>query len=587
MRNDVQDDPVSIQTDSRTGEAAACPVAHDAARPAAPPGTAPDITCFLYPGWRPHIRPAAADRPWMDAAPEAFPYRCLPLNIANAQGWEVLSPVAFEACWAGGDRVEDVHIRLPDGAPPHLAPVSIFGQGVITFHIMGLFRTSPGWNLWVGGSPNRPKDAIAALSGIVETDWAPFTFTMNWRFTRPNTWVRFEEGEPICFFFPIQRTLMEQVRPRFADIETAPELKAEFERWSRLRDEFQAKVAAEPPRLPSQKWQKHYYRGVDTQGRAHVDDHRTKVRLAAFEPAVEPARCTTPLPATPSAPPVTAEERLALRRREWLLDVMEAHRTLSPKSGTVARYEGMTREEFLHDFYAAGRPVVLGGEMDDWPALERWTPEYLAKVVGPKVIEFQGDRTPDEAYEIHKGRYRREMAFDRFIEMITEQPGNRAYLTAFNSAANRDALRPLQADLGRLPKYLTTEGPEAEGMMWIGPAGTFTPLHHDLTNNLVAQVVGRKRILLIPASDVSRLYNRPHVFSEIADLEAPHDPAAYPRLAEARIFDITLEPGDALFIPIGWWHQVRALDFSVTLTYTNFLWRNDWYASFPTDGSVA
>ena len=62
-----------------------------------------DLTCFLHPGWQPLIRPAPAKRDWMDGTPESFAYRCLPLNIANAHGWELLNPCAFDACWNGGD----------------------------------------------------------------------------------------------------------------------------------------------------------------------------------------------------------------------------------------------------------------------------------------------------------------------------------------------------------------------------------------------------------------------------------------------------------------------------------------------------
>src|SRR5579859_3370135 len=178
-----------------------------------------ELVCYLQPGWAPLIRPAPATRPWMDATPEAFAYRCLPLNIANAHGWEVLSPCGFEAIWNGGGDPGAITIRLDAGADPGRAPVSLFGQGVITFHIEGLFRTPPGWNIWVGGPPNRPKDGIQALSGIVEADWSPFTFTMNWRFTRAGEEVRFEPMEPIAFFFPVERGAIEAFRPRFEPME--------------------------------------------------------------------------------------------------------------------------------------------------------------------------------------------------------------------------------------------------------------------------------------------------------------------------------------------------------------------------------
>lgn len=241
-----------------------------------------DLICFLHPGWEPQIRPAPATRAWMDQTPEAFAYRCLPLNIANGHGWEVLSPCRVEACWRGGPSTEDVIIRMLDDTPPHFRPVSIFGQGVLTFHVFGLFRTEPGWNLWVSGSPNSLKDGIAPLSGVIETDWSPYTFTMNWKFTRPNLWVRFEVNEPFCFFFPVRRGYLEEVRPQFRSMEEDPELLQQFRMWSRSRDTFRADVDRENPAEPSKKWQKRYYRGLDMEDHEGVETHQVKTRLRPF-----------------------------------------------------------------------------------------------------------------------------------------------------------------------------------------------------------------------------------------------------------------------------------------------------------------
>jgi len=245
-------------------------------------GLSVDLVCYLHPGWEPHIRPAEATREWMTATPQSFAYRCLPLDIANAHGWELLSPCGFEARWTGGGGTEQVDIRLDAGSKPDMAPVSLFGQGVLTFHIPGLFRTPSGWNLWVGGSPNRPKEGVYPLTGIVETDWAPYTFTMNWRFLRRNHWVRFEAGEPICFFFPIQRGYLETVTPKFVPMEADPEVMRQFKEWSRSRDEFHARMTHQPPPSGSATWQKNYYRGVDADNRPAVADHSTKLRLRPF-----------------------------------------------------------------------------------------------------------------------------------------------------------------------------------------------------------------------------------------------------------------------------------------------------------------
>jgi len=241
-----------------------------------------DLICYLHPGWEPLIRPAEASRDWMTATPDSFAYRCLPLNIANAHGWEILSPCAFEARWTGGTGTDQVDIRLSPGVKPDMAPVSLFGQGILTFHIAGLFRTPPGWNLWVGGSPNRPKEGVYPLTGIVETDWAPYTFTMNWRFVRRNHWVHFEAGEPVCFFFPVQRGYLQNVNPKFTPMESDPEVMRQFKEWGRSRDEFHARMARGASRSGSDTWQKNYYRGLDIDNRPGATDHSTKLRLKPF-----------------------------------------------------------------------------------------------------------------------------------------------------------------------------------------------------------------------------------------------------------------------------------------------------------------
>ena len=153
-----------------------------AARPPRRPET--ELTCYVHEGWAPRIAPASSRRDWMDATPESYAYRCLPLSIANSHGWEVLSPCGFSARWHGGAGADSVEIVLDAGADPAKAPTSLFGSGTITFHVDGIFRTSPGWNLWASGPPNSMKDGIAPMAGVIETDWAPYTFTMNWRFTR-------------------------------------------------------------------------------------------------------------------------------------------------------------------------------------------------------------------------------------------------------------------------------------------------------------------------------------------------------------------------------------------------------------------
>jgi hypothetical protein len=337
-----------------------------------------DLTCFLHPGWQPLIRPAPAKRDWMDGTPESFAYRCLPLNIANAHGWEVLNPCAFDACWNGQTDTGAVTIRLrAEGAVASVA-TSLFGQGILTFHIPGIFRTPPGWNLWIGGSPNAPKDGIYPLTGVVETDWSPFTFTMNWRFTRPNHRVHFAAGEPICFLFPVQRALLDDIKPAMAPIDAEPGLLERFQEWSRGRDAFVLRMANEPPPAPADKWQKHYYRGVDMSEQERVGDHRTRLRLKPFDASAiswplaptldpnigSPLKTANPPDQAPTQNAPPSRTLLDLRKREWLLETLERQRALStrdphPEERALARVSKDGRERCGHPSRRRARARLL------------------------------------------------------------------------------------------------------------------------------------------------------------------------------------------------------------------------------------
>ena len=246
-------------------------------------------------------RPASAQRQWMDDTIQSFAYRCLPLNIANSHGWEFPCPADFSARWLGGENSTNVDIR--SAAPPALQPVSIFGHGVLTFHLHGIFRTEPGWNMFATGPTNSPKDGIYALSGIIETDWAPYTFTMNWKFTRANTWVSFEKGEPICLVFPVQRGVLDQSTPEIRSISDDPKLEADYRAWSASRSRFNDYLQVTGSDEQEQGWQKRYYRGLDMHGQVGARDHQAKLRLPEF---IDLRKSETPATAVASKPVLPA-----------------------------------------------------------------------------------------------------------------------------------------------------------------------------------------------------------------------------------------------------------------------------------------
>ena len=237
------------------------------------------LICYPASSELPNIRPGPSDRGWMDTTHERHAYRCLPLSIANTCGWEILNPRPFTAVWNGTAGLDAVRVRCKEGEAPAL---SHFGSGILTFHVTGLFETPPGIMLWAGGSPNNTKDAIQPLTGLIETDWSPYTFTMNWKFTRAGQRIRFEKDEPFCFIMPIDPGLVESVQPEFRRLDTNPDLEKNYQQWSKSRNSFNADLKQPDSEAVKKKWQKNYHRGIKPDGTKPDAKHRTKLRVKSF-----------------------------------------------------------------------------------------------------------------------------------------------------------------------------------------------------------------------------------------------------------------------------------------------------------------
>jgi hypothetical protein len=279
------------------------------------------------------------------------------------------------------------------------------------------------------------------------------------------------------------------------------------------------------------------------------------------------------------SPYLQGARRLANRvaKRDWVLAIQSKLSKLGDDE--IGRREQLSGAEFLQDYYRTNRPVVITGMLEHYPARSKWTLDYFAERFGERVVEVQFGREADPQYEMNSIAHKRQMKFGDYVALVrTSGSSNDFYMTANNDSKNQVALQGLWDDVGALPEYLDDD-PARRGFFWFGPAGTLTPLHHDLTNNFMSQIIGRKRVRLVAPCELAKIYNFRHCFT---DLDARNvDLARFPAMADVKIHDITLAPGEILFLPVGWWHHVEALDISVTLASTNFLWPNDFYSNYP------
>ncbi len=280
-----------------------------------------------------------------------------------------------------------------------------------------------------------------------------------------------------------------------------------------------------------------------------------------------------------ASPYVHGAQRLKnrLAKHDWVLDNQRRMNRL--RDAEVPRRHQLSREEFLDAYYTAGRPVIITGMMDDWPARAKWGLDYFKDRCGDREVEIQFGRNTDAQYELRKTAHRKTMLFADYVELVRNAGrSNDFYMTAYNEGINRTALAELWQDIVQIPEYLSSEG-TTQGFLWFGPSGTITPFHHDLTNNFMAQVIGRKRVLLMPACEVGHVYNHEHCFTHVDGQQI--DLERYPRMADVQVLSCVLNPGEVLFLPVGCWHFVEGLDMSVTVSFTNFLWDNDFTGAYP------
>ena len=257
-----------------------------------------------------------------------------------------------------------------------------------------------------------------------------------------------------------------------------------------------------------------------------------------------------------------------LRKLESVTANLQSLWESDPAYAQVERRDQLSRDEFVERFVRGCRPVVITGLARDWPALRRWSPQDLQRRFGHVEVEIQAGRHADPQYEQNKLQHRRRVRLGDFVDhVLARGPSNDHYLTANNELLRRPEFAPLLADIGSLPDYCDASQLARSCSFWFGPAGTVTPLHHDTLMLFHTQVVGRKRWRFISPLETPHLYNYHDVYSPI-DIDRP-DLHRYPDFARVTVLDVIVNPGETVFLPLGWWHQVTALELSMSFSFSN------------------
>jgi hypothetical protein len=215
--------------------------------------------------------------------------------------------------------------------------------------------------------------------------------------------------------------------------------------------------------------------------------------------------------------------------------------------------------------------VILEGAVAEWPALSRWTLQHLRERYGQQQVPTFGQREDgDTAFDPRTGLIPGITTLAEFLDQFEGSAPPRVRIHCMLDSQ----LSALADDLD-VPAH-ARQGTPVELHLWISGRRSRSRLHFDNPNNLLAQVRGDKRVLVIPAGQRRLVYPyplwsaNPH-FSR-ADLDSP-DYIRFPRLKDVRALGGVIRPGDAIFIPGRAWHYIEAEDPTISVGMRWWPWK--------------
>ena len=285
---------------------------------------------------------------------------------------------------------------------------------------------------------------------------------------------------------------------------------------------------------------------------------------------IDPSHASGFMAALPRSPMYLAAEKMRDRYERYGRVMQNVHslQETAPHYGHVEKRSRLSRDEFIERYVRGCRPVVITDMARDWPALSRWSFAEFKRRYGSMTVEVQAGREKDDNFEVNKLQHKRTTNFAAFLDrVVTSGPNNDEYLTANNELLRRPEFQSLLSEVGPLPDYCDQAGLTRCASLWVGPAGTKTPLHHDTLMLLHTQIVGRKRWRFVAPSSAPKLYNDYDVYSPVNFENL--DLARFPEAAHVKVLEVVVEPGETVFLPLAWWHQVTSLDKCISLSFTN------------------
>lgn len=221
-------------------------------------------------------------------------------------------------------------------------------------------------------------------------------------------------------------------------------------------------------------------------------------------------------------------------------------------------------DRFRCQYFLTEKPVLMKNTLDHWTALSKWRDiNYLYKTAGNRTVPVEigsNYTSSDWSQELLK--------LKTFLihQFSSNASANVEYL------AQHDLFEqaPELAKDFSVPEYCLLGSKEnVDIKAWLGPKGTVSPLHQDPKHNILCQVFGSKKIVLASPIHSKNLYTYDGRFlnnTSSVDVENI-DFKKHPLAKEVDFLTLTLQEGECLYIPVGWWHFVKSLTKSFSVSF--------------------
>jgi hypothetical protein len=240
------------------------------------------------------------------------------------------------------------------------------------------------------------------------------------------------------------------------------------------------------------------------------------------------------------------------------------------KAAALPKVASSSRDQ-IQQFIHTAAPAVITQQNGTLELGRCLNPDVLRVAFGTEKVTVSISQGGAFRYDAEKTLAKR-MSFADFADYVgsvQHTSGERMYLSQFPLDDLPSAVR---ADL-RAPAHIPDGISPVAQNIWFGPAGTISPLHFDRSHNLLVQHYGRKHVVMVAPQHSAQLMpgakNSPSPHVSSLDLVVPGSEIDLSRL-NAPHFQAVIEPGDILFIPAFWWHNVTSLTTAIS---TNYWWR--------------